>query len=361
MTKPITLTVVPCCLSDRRRVPRRADLHLLRQFPAFAFTKWTNVLSIRMRPMAATAIEEGVSYGHSKGPLRFPDYPLSFVVPKGCTGSAESEEWFTFQAETGALECSLEFHDKGDWLVKRWVNEGWQSSLAPAEQFASSGDAFHINKVPVQPFETSSCVGGKFYVNDQFGNGFSARLEVKRTAKPLLRSFVQSLVASVRFDAPSVLTIGERPRPPASAPPAPSPKRVRPVPPPAEPDPAPVLAELQQALTGKLLSHTENQSDRDYSGGSSYFERTQKLSLYPDGTFRFDLRTFTRVSSSGISLPSENSSSDEGTWRVQMVKEKPGLVLLRADGSVLTWWHTRSGGAGVQYLDEVAWKRFRLE
>ena len=108
-----------------------------------------------------------------------------------------------------------------------------------------------------------------------------------------------------------------------------------------------------------MLSRAENQFDRDCSGASSYLERSKAIFLHEDGTFRYEERTFSQVCAGGMSLPSERRQSGEGTWTVELVTDRPALVL-RQDGRVAGWWHTRNGGAGVQYLDGEPWSRERI-
>lgn len=78
------------------------------------------------------------------------------------------------------------------------------------------------------------------------------------------------------------------------------------------------------------------------------------LFLYADSTFRLEKTVFRSVSSGGFSVPSEEKSAGEGTWAVEVVEDRPALVL-RQDGSVVQWWHTEEGGTGIQYLNGKAW------
>lgn len=56
---------------------------------------------------------------------------------------------------------------------------------------------------------------------------------------------------------------------------------------------------MASILRGKVLRRDENQSDRDYSGGSFYFEKSKALFLFEDGTFRYEEKTFSSVSGGG--------------------------------------------------------------
>jgi hypothetical protein len=116
---------------------------------------------------------------------------------------------------------------------------------------------------------------------------------------------------------------------------------------------------LLDLLGGKVLRRSENQFDRDSGGGSSYSERSKAIFLYADGSFRYEERTFAHLSAAGMSIPSERRHAGEGTWSVEIVTGRPALVL-RQDGRVAAWWHTRDGGVGVQYLDGEPWTRYRI-
>jgi hypothetical protein len=115
---------------------------------------------------------------------------------------------------------------------------------------------------------------------------------------------------------------------------------------------------MTDVLSGKVLRRAENQFDRDASS-SSYFERSKAIFLHEDGSFRYEERTFSQVSTAGMSLPSERRHAGEGTWNVELMAGRPALVL-RQDGRVAAWWHTREGGMGIQYLDGEPWNRYRI-
>ena len=116
---------------------------------------------------------------------------------------------------------------------------------------------------------------------------------------------------------------------------------------------------LTSILRGKKLQREENQSDRDYSGGGFYSEKSEAIYLFADQTCRHEKRTFSSVSGGGLSLPSESKRTTEGRWAVEIVAGMPHLVL-RKDGSVVESWRTRDGGVGVQYLNGVRWGRYKM-
>jgi hypothetical protein len=119
------------------------------------------------------------------------------------------------------------------------------------------------------------------------------------------------------------------------------------------------LEGLTSILRGKKLQHEENQSDRDYSAGGFYSEKSEAIYLFADQTFRYEKRTFSSVSGGGLSLPSESKRTAEGNWAVEMVAGEPHLVL-RKDESVIESWRTSDGGVGVQYLNGVRWNRYKM-
>ncbi len=137
---------------------------------------------------------------------------------------------------------------------------------------------------------------------------------------------------------------GTAPTPPPEPPPAPPPP----------PESQAVLEHLTSVLQGKVLRRREGRVGGGVSGVISSVEKKYGLFLYGDGTFRYEERTFTSVSSGGFSVPSEETRSGEGTWAVELVAGKPALVL-RQDGEVTKWWHTEDGGPGKQYLDGEEW------
>jgi hypothetical protein len=119
------------------------------------------------------------------------------------------------------------------------------------------------------------------------------------------------------------------------------------------------LSTLSEMLASKVLKRSTNQGDSGY-GSSSYLERTEAISLYSDHTFVWRKESFSSVSSGGLSMPSEQKRSTSGQWTAQIVEGKPALVLWNGD-ELVTWWHARSGGSGIQYLDQDRWERYKME
>ena len=116
---------------------------------------------------------------------------------------------------------------------------------------------------------------------------------------------------------------------------------------------------LTAVLSGKILKRVQNQSDRDYSGGGFYSVQSESISLFADATFRFEKRSFSSVSSGGLSLPCERKLVEIGTWAVECAGDDACLVL-RKGNAVFRTWKTRDGGTGVQYLDGTPWERYRM-
>jgi len=142
-------------------------------------------------------------------------------------------------------------------------------------------------------------------------------------------------------------------KPTPVSPPQPAPT---PAPPPEKPADLEYLTSL---LRGKVLRRREADVGGGVSGVISSVEKKYALFLYPDGTFLYEERTFTSVTSGGFTVPSEQNKSGKGTWSVDAVAGKPALVL-KQDGTVSKWWHTREAGPGMQYLGDQEWHRYSI-
>ena len=119
------------------------------------------------------------------------------------------------------------------------------------------------------------------------------------------------------------------------------------------------LERLAKALEGKVLRRTVSNVGGGVSGVISSSEIKYGLFLYADGTFRFETTEFTSVSSGGYGMPSEEKRSSEGTWAVEMIEDRPALVL-RQEGSIVRWWYAEDGGSGSQYLNGERWDRYLI-
>jgi hypothetical protein len=121
----------------------------------------------------------------------------------------------------------------------------------------------------------------------------------------------------------------------------------------------PELATLAAVLRDKVLRRQNNNFDRDYSGGSSYYERSEAIYLFGDGSFRYEISSFSTVSAGGMTFSTPSNRERVGEWRIDRVEGQAALVLIE-DGEITNWWHTRNGSTGVQYLDGQAWERCRI-
>lgn len=119
------------------------------------------------------------------------------------------------------------------------------------------------------------------------------------------------------------------------------------------------LERLTQVLAGKVLRRTDSNVGGGVSGVFSSSQKKYGLFLFEDGTFSFETSEFVSVSSGGYSIPSEEKRSGEGTWVVEVIEDKPALVLMQ-EGSIVQWWHTEDGGPGAQYLDGERWDRYKI-
>lgn len=122
--------------------------------------------------------------------------------------------------------------------------------------------------------------------------------------------------------------------------------------------------EIYNRLLGKVLRKSSNSFDRDYSGGSSFFEDSSAIFLYKNDTFRFEHSSFTSLSSGGLSLSSGGSGQQvvEGTWWIRSDGFNPLLELKHPDGTIFkNIVLSVSNQQGIEYLDGVAWDRYRIE
>jgi hypothetical protein len=121
------------------------------------------------------------------------------------------------------------------------------------------------------------------------------------------------------------------------------------------------LLEAAMRLKGKVLKKEENSSDRDYSGGGYYYEKVKAIYLYEDHTFLYEEKTFSSVRAGDLSRTLESPTNRQGgTWKMEFRNESPHLVLRQPDDSVFRAWSVKDGGVGVEYLDGVAWNRYKI-
>ena len=119
------------------------------------------------------------------------------------------------------------------------------------------------------------------------------------------------------------------------------------------------LERVSMGLAGKVLRRTVSKVDGGVSGVISTSQKKFGLFLFADGTYRMEVTRFTSVSSGGYGVPSEEKSSDEGQWSVEMMEDRPALVL-RQRGTLAQWWHVEDGGDGVEYLNGARWDRYKI-
>lgn len=119
--------------------------------------------------------------------------------------------------------------------------------------------------------------------------------------------------------------------------------------------------DVYRRLLGKVLKREENSFDRDYGGGSSFYEKSIALYLYKDDTFLLRVRTFSSLSSGGLSLPSESERETTGTWRVGVSGTQPALELRLDGGQVFAAWALRTTTPqGIEYMDGEPWNRYQI-
>jgi hypothetical protein len=98
-------------------------------------------------------------------------------------------------------------------------------------------------------------------------------------------------------------------------------------------------------LRGKVLRRTESDVSGGVSGVFSSSQTKHALFLFEDDTFSYEITEFRSVSSHGHSIPSEDKRTAKGIWEVQILNDKPFLVLVQ-DGSIVKRWRNGIGGEG---------------
>lgn len=113
-------------------------------------------------------------------------------------------------------------------------------------------------------------------------------------------------------------------------------------------------------LRGKVLRRRE--SNVSMSGVISTSQTRYALFLYEDDTYNYEITEFRSVSSGGYgsySIPSEESRTISGIWEIQILDDKPFLVLWK-DGALLMRWHNLIGDEGIHLLDGEEWNRYLI-
>jgi hypothetical protein len=113
-------------------------------------------------------------------------------------------------------------------------------------------------------------------------------------------------------------------------------------------------------LSDRKLKKESVNSDRDYSGGGWFDEKTESLFLCSDKSFAFIIESFSSVSSGGFSMPSQSRNEYFGSWDVIEENDVLYLLLLHQDGSQEKL-QTRNLGAGLQQLNNQTWHRYLIE
>jgi hypothetical protein len=113
-------------------------------------------------------------------------------------------------------------------------------------------------------------------------------------------------------------------------------------------------------LSDRKLKKERVSSDRDYSGGGWFDEKTESLFLCSDKSFAFIVESFSSVSSGGFSLPSQSRNEYFGSWDVTEENGILYLLLFHQDGSQEKL-QTRNLGTGLQELNYQTWHRYLIE
>jgi hypothetical protein len=293
--------------------------------------------------MQVTTIVAGKTYTHRHGLLRAAGGAVAVRLPDGYNGCLNKESIFKIRSDDQRISCFLRFHDAATPLERDWISKPFPLE---GQQMVPAGPAETKNGAHYRRFEGGPYVALKAEKRDASGNGISFSIAAAGDIVMLvvLATFVRDLLGDTLF--------GVEPSPATPAPARPEPV----IPHGAAPSTRRLLMTLTENLTGKVLRREENQRDSDYSGGGFYYDSRKTLFLFADGTFRYEQHSSSRVSSGGLSSPSQRDTTDRGTWKVGMLDGKPFLALQGKDGSVFEWWHlTLGGGAHRQLLDGKPW------
>lgn len=113
-------------------------------------------------------------------------------------------------------------------------------------------------------------------------------------------------------------------------------------------------------LRGKVLRRSDAHVGGGVSGVISTCQTKYALFLYEDDTFSYEVTEFRSVSSGGFSVPSEEKSTMNGYWEIDILENEPFLVL-RQDGSIVKRWRNGiSDDEGIHLLDGQRWNRYLI-
>lgn len=113
-------------------------------------------------------------------------------------------------------------------------------------------------------------------------------------------------------------------------------------------------------LSNRKLKRQAVNSDRDYSGGGWFDEKTESLFLCSDKSFAYVIESFSSVSSGGLFLPSQSRNEYFGSWDVIYENFNWYLMLYYQNGSQEKL-QTRNLGYGLQELNYQTWNRYLME
>jgi hypothetical protein len=120
------------------------------------------------------------------------------------------------------------------------------------------------------------------------------------------------------------------------------------------------VQEVIKILSDRKLQKQTINSDRDYSGGGWFDEKTKTIILCSDNSFAYIVQSFVSVTGGSMSLPSQSRNEYFGTWSVTLENGTLYLILNYQDGSQEKL-QTRNLGFGSQEINYEAWGRFLIE
>jgi hypothetical protein len=120
------------------------------------------------------------------------------------------------------------------------------------------------------------------------------------------------------------------------------------------------VQEMISVLSDRKLQKQTINSDRDYSGGGWFDEKTKTIILCSDTSFAYIIQSFVSVTGGGMSLPSQSKNEYFGTWSVIEENGILYLILKYEDGSQEKL-QTRNLGFGSQEINYEAWGRYLIQ
>lgn len=200
-------------------------------------------------------------------------------------------------------------------------------------ELRSGGSTYTLYGSFIDPARPSDAAGTLVILNPRQQVRFRASLKDNRlTFTPAFDDgtdhWVQDFYFARQTGASAPPAAAAAPRPAVSRAPAPPPApRDVPAALPESPDEV-MVKQWTNTLASTALVYKTNMVDSDYSGGSIYYDRQIVIRLMTRNVFELDDQSFSRISSSGLTLPRSSRRLKTGFWSIAVsTKDQPLLVL----------------------------------